>query len=65
MPLTYRAVIAEEGTYESLQEYLTCLSEDYGVPLDVVRSLCMVCGPMELFDGLVVAVEDASERYVK
>ena len=47
----------DEG-YESRQEYLKCLAEDYGVSLDVVIALAEIMGPNEDFDGLVNEVED-------
>ena len=47
----------DEG-YESRQEYLECLAEDYGVSLDVVIALAEIMGPSEDFDGLVNEVED-------
>ena len=47
----------DEG-YESRQEYLKCLAEDYGVSLDVVIALAEIMGPSEDFDGLVNEVED-------
>lgn len=39
-------------------EYLNELSEDYDVPIDVVEMLADMLGPSELYDGLVVALED-------
>jgi hypothetical protein len=48
-----------ENGYENRKDYLQCLSEDYGVPYDVVVSLAQVLGADEDFDGLVSAVEDA------
>lgn len=51
--------IYEEMGYESRNDYLKCMSEDYGVPIDVVQSLADMLGESEDFDGLVVALEDA------
>lgn len=50
--------IYQENGYESREEYLQCLAEDYGVELETVESLAMMLGPNEDFDGLVVALED-------
>ena len=47
-----------ENGYESREHYLQCMSDDYGVPIEVVYSLAdMLAG--EEFDGLVSALEDA------
>jgi hypothetical protein len=52
-------VYVEQG-YKNRRDYLESLSIDYDVPLDVVLSLAHLLGPNEDFDGLVVAVDDAS-----
>ena len=47
-----------QNGYESREHYLQCMSDDYGVPIEVVYSLAdMLEG--EEFDGLVRALEDA------
>lgn len=47
-----------ENGYESREHYLQCMTDDYGVPIEVVYSLAdMLAG--EEFDGLVNALEDA------
>jgi hypothetical protein len=47
-----------ENGYESREHYLQCMSDDYGVPIEVVYSLAdMLEG--EEFDGLISALEDA------
>lgn len=47
-----------ENGYESRDDYLQCMSDDYGVPIEVVHSLAdMLAG--EEFDGLISALEDA------
>ena len=48
-----------QNGYESREHYLQCLSDDYGVPIEVVCSLADVLGESEDFDGLVRALEDA------
>jgi len=50
----------EEG-YESRRHYLECMSEDYGVPLPTVFRLAQMLGANEDFDGLISALESASE----
>ena len=49
--------------YRNREDYLQCMSEDYGVPLDVVYSLSDMLGPNEDFDGLVNALEDAEGMF--
>ena len=55
--------LLKENGYESLDDYLQCLAEDYNVDYSTVKSLYYVLGDSELFDGLVCAVEDASVGY--
>jgi hypothetical protein len=47
-----------ENGYQNRKHYLQCMSDDYGVPLDVVYSLANIM-PGEEFDGLISALEDA------
>ena len=51
--------IYQQNGYADRDDYLTCLSEDYGVPIDDVYSLADMLGENEDFDGLVSALEDA------
>ena len=48
-----------ENGYDSRDDYLNSLSEDYGIPIDAVHALADVLGPDEDFDGLVSNLEDA------
>lgn len=50
--------IYQQNGYADREDYLTCLAEDYGVPLDTVYSLAEMLGENEDFDGLVSALED-------
>lgn len=50
--------IYQENGYKNRRDYLQCLSEDYGVPLETVQSLADMLGEHEDFDGLVQALED-------
>jgi len=52
-----------ENGYQSRKHYLQCISEDYGVPLDVVYSLADLLGEIEDFDGLISALEDAEGEF--
>ena len=51
--------VYQENGYKDRSDYLNCLSEDYGVPIDAVLALAEVLGPDEDFDGLVSNLEDA------
>ena len=51
--------IYQENGYADRDEYLNCLSEDYGVLIDDVYSLAEMLGENEDFDGLVSVLEDA------
>ena len=50
--------IYQENGYANRDDYLTCLSEDYGVSIEDVYSLAEMLGENEDFDGLVSALED-------
>ena len=54
--------IYQEHGFSGRRHYLRCLAEDYGVELEVVLALANVLGPSEDFDGLVNALEDASDE---
>lgn len=47
----------EQG-YNSLDEYLQYLADDYGLRVGWVEDLAETLGESELFDGLVTACED-------
>ena len=51
--------IYQQNGYADRDDYLTCLSEDYGVPIEDVFSLAEILGENEDFVGLVSALEDA------
>lgn len=48
--------------YENRADYLKGVSEDYGVPLDVIHLLAGLLGPEEDFDGLLSEVSDYELR---
>lgn len=50
--------VYEANGYESRDEYLECLAEDYGVDIHTVYQLANLLGEDEDFDGLVTALED-------
>ena len=50
--------IYQENGYTDRDDYLTCLSEDYGVSIEDVCSIAEMLGEHEDFDGLVSALED-------
>lgn len=53
--------IYKENGYKNRAEYLACMSEDYGIDLETVKSLAQILGPEEDFDGLVTTLQDASD----
>jgi len=44
--------------YESREDYLDCLAEEYGVDPEIVETLADLLGPNEDFDGLVTMLQD-------
>ena len=51
--------IYQENGYADRDDYLNCLSEDYGVSIESICNLTEMLGENEDFDGLVSALEDA------
>jgi len=51
--------------YTDRKDYLQCMSDDYGVPLDVVTELADLLGESEEFDGLISALEDAEGMFAE
>ena len=51
--------IYQQNEYTDRDDYLTCLSEDYGVSIEDVYSLSEMLGENEDFDGLICALEDS------
>lgn len=47
--------------YANRVDYLRCMSEDYGIPIDTVHVIADVLGPNEDFDGLVSALENVED----
>ena len=47
--------------YKDRAEYLQHLSDEYGVPLDMVETVAETLGETEDFDGLVAAIQDMME----
>lgn len=56
------SVYLKQG-FKNRRDYLECMSEDYGVPLNVVYSLADMLGESEDFDGLISALEDAEGMF--
>ena len=50
-----------ENGYDSREDYLKSLAEDYGVELGTVKMLADLLGPNEDFDGLVTSLQDYSD----
>ena len=56
------SVYNDQG-YRDREHYLQCLAEDCGVSIAIVSALAELLGESEDFDGLINAVEDASEDF--
>ena len=52
--------VYEMNGYESRQDYLNNLAENMGVRPEVVFALADILGETEDFDGLVTALDDAT-----
>lgn len=50
--------IHTENGYKSRTDYLQCMSQEYGVPMNTVLALADMLGENEDFDGLVTALAD-------
>ena len=48
----------QEKGYMNREDYLKCLSEDYGMDLHAIHTLADVLGEEEDFDGLVAELND-------
>ena len=51
--------IYQQNGYVDRNDYIICLSEDYGVSIEDVYSLVEMLDENEDFDGLICALEDA------
>lgn len=54
--------IYTDNGYKNRAEYLSALSEDYGVDIETVQYLADLLGEAEDFDGLISALEDIQEN---
>ena len=50
--------------YDNRKQYLEYLSYDFGVPQSIVFALASMLGKDEDFDGLLLALDDASLDYL-
>lgn len=55
--------IYEENGYESREDYLQCLADDYGVPYESVLIIADMLGESEMFDGLLSSIEDIAGEF--
>ena len=49
--------IYQQNGYADRDNYLTCLSEDYGVSIEDIYDLAEILGENEDFDGLVILLK--------
>lgn len=52
----------QRNGYDSREDYLQSLADDYAVPLDVVTTMADIM-PNEEFDGLISILEDAEGMF--
>ena len=52
-----------DAGYLSRIDYLTSLSQDYGVPLNIVLTAAETLGSTEDFDGLLTTLEDYADSH--
>jgi hypothetical protein len=50
--------VYKQNGFENRKEYLTSLSEDYGIEIRQVLTLASILGEEEDFDGLVTHLQD-------
>jgi len=55
--------IYQQNGYDSRDDYLQCLADDYNLPLEFVHDLADLLGESEEFDGLISALEDAEDMF--
>ena len=58
----YMTVYEQEG-FKNRKDYLYNLSEDFGIPPDIVYMMADLLGQSEDFDGLISSLEDYAEEY--
>ena len=51
----------QQKGFTSRRDYLECIADDYGLDSDTVFAVAGMLGPSEDFDGLLSALEDASD----
>lgn len=56
--IPFNMSIYTDNGYKDRAEYLTALSEDYGVEIETVQCLADLLGESEDFDGLISALEN-------
>jgi len=55
--------VYEQEGFKNRKDYLYNLSEDFGIPPDIVYMMADLLGQSEDFDGLITSLEDYSEEY--
>lgn len=55
--------IYQEHGFNSREDYLKDLAEDYDVDYDTVKFIADLYGPGEDFDGLITSLEDYQEDF--
>jgi hypothetical protein len=55
--------VYEQEGFKNRKDYLNNLSEDFGIPPDIVYMMADLLGQSEDFDGLITSLEDYAEEY--
>jgi hypothetical protein len=59
--MSNRRTVYEREGYDSREEYLKVLSEEYNLPLEVVTKLADQVGKSKEFTDLIVALQDLKD----
>jgi len=57
--------IYQQNGYDSRDDYLQCLADDYNLPLEFVYNLADLLGESEEFDALISALENAEGMFIE
>ena len=57
--------IYQQNGYDSRDDSLQCLADDYNLPLEFVYNLADLLGESEEFDALISALENAEGMFIE
>lgn len=50
--------VYQENGYESREDYLQAMADEYDCPIEIVKELAFILGENEDFDGLISSLQD-------